>query len=343
MTALKGEAINRFLRSPDKPLAVVYGPDTGLVSERAANILAAFLGDDPDPMARSVVEGDALAGAPERLAEEAHSVPMFGGRHAIRVTATSRNIGPALEPILADPPREAMIVVEAGDLKPSSPIRKLAEKHANAAAIACYVDDQKAIDGLISEEMGSGGLQVTPDARAALLRLLGGDRRASRGELQKLASFCHGRGTVELEDVAAIVGDASALELDALIDATALGDATTASLVLRRSLASGTAPASIVSALARHFLQLSEARLKVDRGATAEAAMRELRPPVFFKRQNGFRRQLGIWSPAALDRAFELLSSTESEVRLRPDLAEVMTDRTVVTLAGAARQPGRAR
>mgnify|MGYP000471760840 CR=1 FL=1 len=343
MSVLKGEAINRFLRSPDKPVALVYGPDAGLVSERAAAIISAYLGKDADPMARTVVEGDSLSGAPERLAEEAHSVPMFGGRRAIRVTATSRNIVSALQPLLSDPPSEAVVVFEAGDLKPSSPLRKTAEKSDVSVAIPCYVDDQRAIEGLISEEMSAAGLQVSPDARAALARLLGGDRRASRGELAKLAAYCHGRDKVEIEDVTEIVGDASALELDTLIDSTALGDAAAADLVLRRSLASGTAPASIISALGRHFLQLGEARLKIDRGATADAAMRELRPPVFFKRQNSFRRQLGIWSPQSLNRAYDLISSTEAEVRLRPDLAEALTSRAIVRLAGAAKQPRRSR
>ncbi len=341
MTALKGDAVGRFLKRPDRPLALVYGPDTGLVGERAEAIAAGFLGCGTDPMARTVIEGDSLSGAPERLAEEAHSVPMFGGRRAIRVTASSRNIMPAIEPLLSDPPQETVVVVEAGDLKPSSPLRKAIEKAEGAVAIPCYVDDARAIETLIAEEMSAAGLQVSPDAKAALSRLLGGDRRASRGELRKLATYCLGRGRVEIEDVGAVVGDASALELDVLIDSAALGDAGEADLVLRRCLAAGTTPGSIVSALSRHFLQLSEARSKIDRGATADAAMRELRPPVFFKRQNGFRRQLGLWSPDSLGKALDLIAETEADVRLKPDLAEALTGRALITLAGAARQPRR--
>ncbi|WP_436643730.1 DNA polymerase III subunit delta [Microbaculum sp. FT89] len=343
MTALKGEAVGRFLKRPDKPVALVYGPDTGLVGERARAIIDGFLGPDADPMARAVIEGDGLPGAPERLAEEAHSVPMFGGRRAIRVPAGSKNILPAVQPLLSDPPREAIVVIEGGDLKPSSPLRKAIEKSDQAVAIPCYVDDARAVETLVTEEMAAAGLQVSPDARAALTRLLGGDRLASRGELRKLATYCHGRERVEIEDVGAVVGDASALELDVLIDSTAVGDAGQADLVLRRCLAAGTAPGSVVSALSRHFMQLSEARLKIDRGATADAAMRELRPPVFFKRQNGFRRQLGLWSPEALGRALELIAATEASVRLEPDLADAMTSRALITLAGAARGPRQGR
>jgi DNA polymerase III subunit delta len=337
LTALKGEAVDRFIGRPDRPLVLVYGPDAGLVRERSGKIVAAFLGPDADPMAASVLDGDSLAASPGRLADEALSIPMFGGRRAVRVTASSRNIVAALEPLIAAPPREAIVVLEAGDLKPSAPLRKAAEKAAVAVAIACYVDDPRALETLIAEEMAHAGLQVSTDARAALVRLIGGDRLASRGELAKLAAYCHGLGRVEIEDVAAIVGDASALELDELIDATALGDSARADLLLRRCLSAGTNPGAIVSALARHFLQLAEARLKVDAGATADTAMRGLRPPVFFKRQNGFRRQLGQWPPASIDRALDLVAATEADVRLKPDLAEALTARAVFALAGAVR------
>ena len=102
MVALKGNAVDAFLARPDRLVALVYGPDTGLVAERAAVLLSGHL--QGDAMGRVVIDGDSLAGDPGRLVNEASSVPMFGGRQAIRVTATSRNIGPAVAALLAQPP-----------------------------------------------------------------------------------------------------------------------------------------------------------------------------------------------------------------------------------------------
>ena len=89
--------------------------------------------------------------------------------------------------------------------------------------LACYPDSDKDLPRLIDAEMQAAGLTIAPEARAALVPLLGGDRLASRSELQKLALYAHGKQRVEIEDVAAIVTDASALALDALIDATFTG------------------------------------------------------------------------------------------------------------------------
>ena len=76
---------------------------------------------------------------------------------------------------------------------------------------------------LIDDEMRAADLTIAPDARAALIPLLGGDRRASRAELRKLALYANGQERVEIDDVMAVVADASALALDSLVDAAFAG------------------------------------------------------------------------------------------------------------------------
>ncbi len=335
MVALKGRDIDAFLRRPDRSVVLVYGPDTGLVRERSAALLKqAETGDDP--LAQVTLDGDSLAGEPQRLVEEAWSPPLFGGQRAIRVTATSRNLVAAIEPLLSDPPTEALVVVEAGDLKPGAPMRKAFEAAKAAVALPCYGDDGRTLDRLIDEEEARSGLKFSADARAAIQRLVGADRLASRGEIAKIALYCHGAGEVTVEDVAAVAGDASAVALDDLADAVGLGDLAGADRVLSRLFAEGVAPASVITALGRHFRQLAEFRHRIDAGATAEAALKAARPRIFFKREQAVRRQVTIWSADGLARAGDMLLARELDTRQMPDLAEAIVGRCVLTLARSA-------
>ena len=103
--------------------------------------------DDPrDPFALARIEGDALADEPERLVEEAHTVPLFGGRRAVWVKAGGRNFTPAVERVLAAPPgADCRIVIEAGDLKRNAPLRAACERSANAAALRLLCRRRRAI------------------------------------------------------------------------------------------------------------------------------------------------------------------------------------------------------
>src|SRR5205085_7189080 len=91
-------------------------------------------------------------------------------------------------------------------------------------AIPCYADAEREIGRLIDDETRAADLTITPDAREALAPLLGGDRRASRAELQKLILYVHDKDRIELDDVLAVVTDASSQELDALVDAAFSGE-----------------------------------------------------------------------------------------------------------------------
>src|SRR5205085_5329441 len=132
-----------------------------------------------------------------------------GGRRAVWVKAGSRSIVSAVEMLIAAPPsKDCMVVIEGGDLARNAPLRVICEKSKDAVAIACYADEARDIARVIDDEMRQAGLTVTADARALLTSLLGGDRLASRNEVRKLAVYAHGRETLDVDDVLAVVADA---------------------------------------------------------------------------------------------------------------------------------------
>src|ERR1700759_5788954 len=92
MVALRGRDIDVFLNRPDpaRPIILLYGPDAGLVRERADALVASAVDDPSDPFSLVRMDGDELSAEPSRLVEEAMTIPMFGGRRAIRVRAGSR-------------------------------------------------------------------------------------------------------------------------------------------------------------------------------------------------------------------------------------------------------------
>ena len=53
-------------------------------------------------------------------------------------------------------------------------------------ALPCYADEARDIDAVIDGEMTKAGISLTLEARQALRRNLGGDRLASRSEIEKL-------------------------------------------------------------------------------------------------------------------------------------------------------------
>jgi phosphoribosylformimino-5-aminoimidazole carboxamide ribotide isomerase len=151
------------------------------------------------------------------------TVPLFGGRRAIRVRAGSRSFASGVDTLAEMPMKDCRVVIEAGELRPESPLRKACERAKTAVAIGCYPDTERDLAKLIDDELRLSSLRISPDARATLMALLGGDRQASRNELRKLTLYAHGKGEVTLDDVMAVVADASELKLDPVVDGAFAG------------------------------------------------------------------------------------------------------------------------
>ena len=274
MTALKAADIDRFIARPDpaRPIVLIYGPDAGLVRERVDQLVRASVDDPQDPFALARLEPEDLADNPLRLVEEASTIPLFGGRRAVWVKAGGRiNIAPAVEALIAAPSAECRVIIEAGELRRNAPLRVICERAKNVAALPCYADNDKKLSSIVDDELRAAGLAIAPDARAILLTLLGGDRQASRSELRKLILYAHGKDRIELDDITAVVADASALGVDTLIDAAFAGKPADVETQFARASAAGINTHAIMSTALRQVAALHKMRLALEDDARSPA------------------------------------------------------------------------
>jgi DNA polymerase-3 subunit delta len=341
MVALKAAEVESFMARPDpgKPIVLVFGPDAGLVGERAAALVRSCVDDPSDPFGLAILEGDTLAEMPERLVEEAHTVPLFGGRRAILVKAGSRNFTTAVERAVGAPPEtDCRIIIEAGDLKRGAPLRSLCERAPIVAALPCYADSARDLLRLIDEEMRRAGMAITPNARTLLASLIGGDRRASRSEIEKLTLYALGRSRIDVGDVMAVVADATTPAVDSLIDAAFAGWASDVEINFGKVQSSGVSASTITAAFVRQTATLHLLRLAVESGASIDEVLRRTTPAVHFTRVRAVRAALEIWTSNRLERLIAQLGETSLQVRKNSKLAYAIVRRALLSTAMAARR-----
>ena len=347
MAQSKAHEVDRYITRPNAKhrIFLVYGPDTGLVSERVGKLAKASGADLEDPFATIKMDAEDAASDPSRIADEAHTVSMFGGNRLVWIRgSTQKNLANALQPILDLPPTDAIVIIEGGDLKKTSPLRSRIEKNASAMALPCYQDQARAIDGVIDEELQASNLTIQRDAKLLLKSLLGGDRMASRAEVQKLCLYSAGQSEVSEADILAVVGDASALAVDAVVDAASIGDVQTMEHTFKRLIAQGTAVFQVINAAQRHFQSLHMARSTMEsKGQPASSAIAAIRPPFNFQRKDTVIRALSIWQLDTLQRVMERLDKTSFETRANSALSVPLASTALLAIAIEARQRNRRR
>ena len=338
---LQPKAIDGFLRSPDPKVRAVllYGPDSGLVRDRAQTLGKTVVPDLSDPFRVAEFLGRALADDPARLADEAAAISFTGGRRLIRVRDAEDNSTSAFAAFLENlPPGDSLVVVESGDLSARSKLRLLFEGADGAAAIPCYVEEEASLGRVIADILHGHGLTADPDALAFLAANLVGDRMVARGEAEKLALYMGDAKRVRLEDAQACVGDSAALSLDEPIWAAAEGDFATLDRSLARLFAEGMSPVPILRAAQRHFQRLQLVAGQMAAGKSADAAVEGLRPPVFFKMKPRLTGQARRWPAPLVRQALERLVEAEADCKRTNMPDETLCARVLFQLASLARR-----
>ena len=313
-----GAQLVNFLKRPDAAVtvALVFGPDEGLVRERADALVKAVLGDaGDDPFRLALLTADKIRQDPALLADEAAAMSLMGGRRVVRVRDAADGISASLKHVLEAGRGEALLVLEAGDLGKSSSLRKLCEAADKAAAIPCYADGPREIASLIRETLQAQRIAIGDETVEYLVGNLGSDRAVSRQEIEKLVLYAGAGGRIELADAVASVGDSSALELEDVIYDSLDGRTATIDGALTRLFLEGQAPVSIVRAVMRHAQRLHFCAAQVAGGQPLDLAVRSLRPPIFFKYTDRFRRQAEQWPQERCERLLKRLTQAELDLK----------------------------
>lgn len=307
------ERADAFAARPDARtrLALVYGPDEGLVRERVAKLVRSVVDDPGDPFRVAELSGAQLKADPALLADEAAALALTGGRRVVKVRDADDACAKAIAQFLDNPAGDSLIVAQAGDLPPRSALRKTAESSPLAAALPCYLDEGQALETVIRDSLAARQIGVSRDAMDYLAAHLGGDRLVTRSEIDKLATYMGGPGEVSLDDAMACVGDVSAMGTDDLAFAVGDGEAAQAQALLDRLIAEGKPMVGLLRAVSRHFMRLHLAAGAMAQGRSADQAMGLLKPAPFFKVKGRFTAQMRRWPPERVAGALDILLAAQ--------------------------------
>jgi DNA polymerase-3 subunit delta len=327
---LDARQVAGFLRKPGScRVVLLFGEDEGLIRERARELTHGVTGSLNDPFRVAELDREGWA----QIAEEMSALSLIGGRRVVRVREVTDAVTDPVRAALRGA-GEALLVLEAPGLGKGK-LRTLIEAAPDAAAIACYREEGRALQDLIRTVLAESGASADADALTWLAESVGGDRAVVRGEVDKLALLAGAGGRIDLEIARASAGDAAGASADAGLVSATRGDAAAADKEVEAALGEGLATIALLRMALNHLQRLHQARLHMQDGISAADAIRSLRPPVFYKAVGGMTASLALWSVENLARAIDELRLVEIACKQTGSRQELLVRRF---LAGIARQ-----
>jgi DNA polymerase-3 subunit delta len=329
---LAPQRVSAFLRDPGAcRVVLLYGEDHGMIRDRAASLVRAVAGSLDDAFKVAELGREDIG----RLADEAASLSLTGGRRVVRLRETTDAATGPVTAILSGP-APALVVLEAPGLATRSRLRTLVEGAPDGVAIACYPEEGRALTETIRSVLTQAGVGIDADALEWLSDQLGADRVSTLQEVEKLALYAGPGGRVDLEAAMACAGDLAGLSLDDALFAATEGDVVRTDRALELAMAEGASPVGMLRAGLMHLQRLHRVRLAMDEGASLGDAAKSARPPVFFRRMSAFTRALERWPSSALAAAMAGLSDAERGCKRTGAPDEVLARNAVLALARRA-------
>lgn len=338
--------VEGFLKNPDAGIrcVLIYGSDQTLVSERAKALINA-LGIPPgDPFRTDDFSADQIVGDKALLADAAAAQSLDQGSRLVRVTDATDRITPVIAEFLESLPGEAMVILEAKELsRTRSSLVKLLEGAGAGASIACYDDTDRDREAVFAEMFREAGIRVDNDALDWLASTLDANRGISRREIEKLCLFVGEGGHLTLDLVLQAAAEAGGAAMDSLIFAACGGDVAQLEKWLDRAAMEDLSPVAMVRALIGHFFKLLELQTATKNGLGVDAAIKSMRPPVFFKNVEPMKRQHRLWPEKSIKDQLTALAGLEAELKSTGSPDRLLCERHFYQVAILARRRGQAR
>ena len=339
MVAPDAASVQKLLSAPRAGVCgfLFYGSDDLQISARA-EALATLLAKKAGPDAEVIRLHDTDAAAiPDRIANELQTSSLFGGTKIVWLTALPAKAHAAILEAVAKPIQDAFLIAQALNLKKSDKLAQVFKDAAYLAAIPCYGEDRDSVIAAIRQHVSSSGCEIDPEAAALVAARCDLSALLARSEAEKLITYVGTARRITSADVEGCLIDQQTAGLSEIIDHALDGEGRKAILAFERFMAVEQSVVPILVVLSSTLLRLHALRTAVDAGTPVMQAIKELRPPVFFKQQDALTGQVRKWTAHALSAVLQDFNAVLRETRLKPALAEDLTANFILRIARAGR------
>ncbi|MGE0251114.1 MAG: DNA polymerase III subunit delta, partial [Dongiaceae bacterium] len=203
----------------------------------------------------------------------------------------------------------------------------------NAYAVPFYADEGRDLAEFIRQQLSAARIRFDSAAVAAITARLSPNRAVNMQELQKLILYIGEGNTLSAIDAEACLADSNDSSFDDLT--LSLFDKKPAALLtaLEKMLGEGLPPIVALRSCGKYIERLLKVKTALQSGKDIEAAMNGLKPPVFFKQADAFKRHVARYSEAQLLAMAAVLLQAEKLAKLNSPLSETIIRQEMLKLA----------
>ncbi len=324
------EALQNQIKNTYKA-ALIHGADFSVV-EDCANRIIKIIQPQKDEFSLVKLTRANLKEVPSLLLDEGNAISFLGTRKLIWLKDADNSIINTIEDYLDHIQTDTFLLLTGDALRAKTALRTLAEQAPDILEIACYTDEARDVQLLISSFLKENGYTITPEANTLLLARLNENRRSNKSEMEKLITYMGEKKLIREEDIVDIIPDTATASFDILCHAIGTGRQKAADKACHILLSRGETPVSITRILTAHFNKILLCLDMKENGLSENEVLDKIFYKGQFKQKESMKEQLIFWNKAVVSKTLHLLMETEIQTKTTGIPPELILERTITTL-----------
>ena len=210
--------------------------------------------------------------------------------------------------------KDLIVVLKCQQLSPRSPLRSFFEKNNYSVSVACYEESESEKKSYINYVLQNEGIKVSESLITLLTNTLSNQRLEIRSELEKII-ILHKTDPEKkfMCNTFSFISDSFNNDDTRFIFSLASKEKTGFVKNFNKFTDYGSDNIKLITYLLEHFFRLLVIKIKIYEGIDVSNAIKQLRPPIFFKNLPVFKQQLNMFSISELKFVIKKLLISKQE------------------------------
>ncbi len=291
-----------------------YGPNYGKVCD-CVNLTKSFENVKQDYETINFFSDEIKKEDLSRIFIESSTPNIFGSKTFLCFHLNSEKISKEIISIfLKETNKDLIVVLKCHQLGPRSPLRSFFEKNNYSISVACYEESESEKKTYINNLLKNEGLKVSESQIDLLTNSLSNQRLEIKSELEKIIILNKSEPEKKfMHNIFSIIEDSLNNDDTRFIFSLASKEKKEFVKNFNKFTDYGSDNMRLITYLLEHFFRLLVIKIKIYEGIDVSIALKQLRPPVFFKNLPEFKQQLKMFSISELKLVIKKLLISKQE------------------------------
>jgi len=291
-----------------------YGSNYGKVSE-CANLVKSFKNVRKDFEIINLFSDDIKKENLSKIFLESSTPNIFGSKTFLCFHLSSEKISKEIISIISkETNKDLIVVLKCNQLSPRSSLRSFFEQNNDVISVACYEEDEREKRIFIDKFLSNEGVKVSESQIDLLSSNLSNQRLEIKGELEKMV-ILHKSASEKQSQKKSLSFISESLENNDTRFIFSLVSKDKKGFIKNYNKFTdyGSDNIKLITYLLDHFFRLLIVKIKIAEGIDIGSAIKQLRPPIFFKNLPEFKKQLYLFSTEELKLVIRKLFFSKQE------------------------------